>query len=329
MTAIAPVLQSFFTDRLMTQLHASPHTIASYRDTMRLLLAYASRQHGKEPSALDFADLDAPVIGAFLTSLETGRGNGVTTRNARLTAMHSLFRYASLHAPEHAGLIARVLAIPGKRHDHPTVCFLTRDEIAALLAAPATATWTGRRDHALLTVGIQAGLRVSELTGLTASDAVLGTGPHVTCHGKGRKERATPLTPATADILRGWLAERGGAGPDPLFPSRRGTRLSRDAVEQLVARHAATAARTCPSIAAKHVTPHVMRHSAAMSLLHAGIDITVIALWLGHESPATTRVYLHADMKLKEQALARLAPGSAPEGRYTPPDSLLAFLDAL
>ncbi len=296
---------------------------------MRLLLAYASRQHGKEPSALDFADLDAPVIGAFLTSLETGRGNGVTTRNARLTAVHSLFRYASLHAPEHAGLIARVLAIPGKRHDHPTVCFLTRDEIAALLAAPATATWTGRRDHALLTVGIQAGLRVSELTGLTVSDAVLGAGPHVTCHGKGRKERATPLTPATADILRGWLAERGGAGPDPLFPSRRGTRLSRDAVEQLVARHAATAARTCPSIAAKHVTPHVMRHSAAMSLLHAGIDITVIALWLGHESPATTRVYLHADMKLKEQALARLAPGSAPEGRYTPPDSLLAFLDAL
>ncbi len=296
---------------------------------MRLLLAYASRQHGKEPSALDFADLDAPVIGAFLTSLETGRGNGVTTRNARLTAVHSLFRYASLHAPEHAGLIARVLAIPGKRHDHPTVCFLTRDEIAALLAAPATATWTGRRDHALLTVGIQAGLRVSELTGLTVSDAVLGTGPHVTCHGKGRKERATPLTPATADILRGWLAERGGARPDPLFPSRRGTRLSRDAVEHLVARHAATAARTCPSIAAKHVTPHVMRHSAAMSLLHAGIDITVIALWLGHESPATTRVYLHADMKLKEQALARLAPRSAPEGRYTPPDSLLAFLDAL
>ena len=296
---------------------------------MRLLLAYASGHHGKEPSALDFADLDAPVIGAFLTSLETGRGNGVTTRNARLTAVHSLFRYASLHVPEHAGLIARVLAIPGKRHDHPTVCFLTRDEIAALLAAPATATWTGRRDHALLTVGIQAGLRVSELTGLTVSDAVLGTGPHVTSHGKGRKERATPLTPATTDILRDWLAERGGAGPDPLFPSRRGTRLSRDAVEHLVTRHAATAARTCPSIAAKHVTPHVMRHSAAMSLLHAGIDITVIALWLGHESPATTRVYLHADMKLKEQALGRLAPGSAPEGRYTPPDSLLAFLDAL
>jgi site-specific recombinase XerD len=328
-TAIAPVLQSFFTDRLMSQLHASPHTIASYRDTMRLLLAYASSRSGKAPSKLDFADLDAPVIGAFLASLETGRGNGVTTRNARLTAVHSLFRYASLHVPEHAGLIARVLAIPGKRHDHPTVCFLTRDEITALLAAPGIETWTGRRDHALLTVGIQAGLRVSELTGLTVSNAVLGTGPHVTCHGKGRKERATPLTPATAAVLRDWLAERGGTADEPLFPSRRGTRLSRDAVEHLVARHAAAAARACPSIAAKHVTPHVMRHSAAMALLHAGIDITVIALWLGHESPATTRVYLHADMKLKEQALSRLAPGNIPEGRYTPSDSLLAFLDAL
>lgn len=296
---------------------------------MRLLLAHTSSQSGKAPSKLDFADLDAPVIGAFLTGLETGRGNGVTTRNARLTAVHSLFRYASLHVPEHAGLISRVLAIPGKRHDHPTVCFLTREEITALLAAPATATWTGRRDHALLTVGIQAGLRVSELTGLTVSDAALGTGPHVTCHGKGRKERATPLTPATAAVLRDWLAERGGTADEPLFPSRRGTRLSRDAVEHLVARHAAAAARTCPSIAAKHVTPHVLRHSAAMALLHAGIDITVIALWLGHESPATTRVYLHADMKLKEQALTRLAPGSVPEGRYTPSDSLLAFLDAL
>ena len=293
MTAIAPVMQSFFTDRLISQLHASPHTIASYRDTMRLLLAYASGQHGKEPCKLDFADLDAPVIGAFLTDLETGRGNGVTTRNARLVAIHSLFRYASLHVPEHAELISRVLAIPGKRHDHPTVCFLTREEIAALLAAPGTATWTGRRDLALLTTGIQAGLRVSELTGLTVSDAVLGTGPHVTCHGKGRKERATPLTPATAAVLRDWLAERGGTGTDPLFPSRRGTRLSRDAVEHLVARHAAAAARTCPSIAAKQVTPHVLRHSAAMALLHAGVDITVIALWLGHESPATTRVYLN------------------------------------
>jgi integrase/recombinase XerD len=329
MTAIAPIMQAFFTDRLMSQLHASPHTIASYRDTMRLLLAFARQQHGKEPSRLDFTDLDAPVIGAFLTQLETARGNGVTTRNARLVAIHSLFRYASLHVPEHAELISRVLAIPGKRHDHPTVCFLTREEISALLAAPDPATWAGRRDHALLTVGVQAGLRVSELTGLTVTDAVPGTGPHVTCHGKGRKERATPLTPAAAAVLRNWLAERGGTGTDPLFPTRRGTRLSRDAVERLLAKHVAAAASTCPSIAAKHVTPHVLRHSAAMALLHAGVDVTVIALWLGHESPATTRIYLHADMALKEQALSRLAPDGTPPGRYAAPDSLLAFLDTL
>src|SRR6266700_3360138 len=256
MTAIAPIMQAFFTDRLMSQLHASPHTIASYRDTMRLLLAHASQQHGKEPCKLDFTDLDAPTIGAFLTHLETGRGNSVTTRNARLVAMHALFRYASLHVPEPAGLISRVLAIPGKRHDHPTVCFLTREEISALLAAPDPATWAGRRDHALLTVGVQAGLRVSELTGLTVSDAAPGTGPHVTCHGKGRKDRATPLTPATAAVLRNWLAERGGTGTDPLFPSRRGTRLSRDAVERLLAKHAAATARSCPSIDVKNVTPH-------------------------------------------------------------------------
>ena len=329
MTAIAPIMQAFFTDRLMSQLRASPHTIASYRDTMRLLLAFACQQRGKQPSQLDFTDLDAPAVGAFLTHLETTRRNGITTRNARLTAIHSLFRYASLHVPEHAGLISRVLAIPGKRHDHPTVCFLTREEISALLAAPDPATWAGRRDHALLAVGVQAGLRVSELTGLAVSDAALGTGPHVTCHGKGRKERATPLTPATAAVLRNWLAERGGTGTDPLFPSRRGARLSHDAAERLLTKHAAAAARTCPSIAAKNVTPHVLRHSAAMSLLHAGVDITVIALWLGHESPATTRVYLHADMALKQQALSRLAPDGTLSGRYTPPDSLLAFLDTL
>ena len=329
MTAIAPTMQAFFTDRLMNQLHASPHTIASYRDTMRLLLAFARQRHGKEPSELDFTDLDAPAVSAFLTHLETTRGNGITTRNARLVAVHSLFRYASLHVPEHAEVISRVLAIPGKRHDHPTVCFLTREETGALLAAPDPATWAGRRDRALLTVAIQAGLRISELTGLTVTDAVLGTGPHVTCHGKGRKERATPLTPAATAVLRDWLAERGGTGTNPLFPTRRGTRLSRDAIERLLAKHAAAAATTCPSLAAKHVTPHVMRHSAAMALLHAGVDITVIALWMGHESPATTRVYLHADMALKEQALSRLAPDSAPSGRYTAPDSLLAFLDTL
>jgi integrase/recombinase XerD len=214
-TAIAPVLQSFFTGRLMSQLHASPHTIASYRDTMRLLLAFACQQRGRQPSQLDFTDLDAPVIGAFLTDLETARGNGVTTRNARLVAIHSLFRYASLHVPEHAGLISRVLTIPGKRHDHPTVCFLTREEISALLAAPDHATWAGRRDHALLTVGVQAGLRVSELTGLTVRDAAPGTGPHVTCHGKGRKERATPLTPPPPPSCVTGSPNAAAPGPTP------------------------------------------------------------------------------------------------------------------
>ena len=329
MTALAPTLQAFFTDRLMTQRQASPHTIAAYRDTVRLLLRFAQHHTGKSPAELTFTDLDAPLIGAFLTHLETDRNNSVTTRNTRLTAIHSLFRYAALHVPEHAALIARVLAIPAKRHDHPTVCFLTRDEISALLSAPKTSSWTGRRDHALLLVAVQTGLRVSELTRLKINDVELAAGPHLRCHGKGRKDRATPLTRQSVDVLRQWLAERGGDPTDPVFPTRRGAHLSRDAVERLVAKHAQAAARTCPTLAGKNITPHVLRHSAAMALLHSGVDITVIALWLGHESPATTRVYLHADMAMKEQALARMTPPEHQPGRYAPPDTLLAFLEAL
>jgi integrase/recombinase XerD len=313
----------------MTQRQASPHTIAAYRDTLKLLLGYSHHHTGKNPAELDFTDLDAVLIGAFLTHLETDRNNSVTTRNTRLTAIHSLFRYAALHVPEHAALIARVLAIPAKRHDHPTVCFLTRDEISALLSTPSTLTWTGHRDHALLLVAVQTGLRVSELTGLTINDVELGTGHHLHCLGKGRKDRCTPLTRQTVDVLREWLTEHGGSGLDPVFPTRRGTHLSRDAVERLVTKYAQIAARACPSMAGKTVTPHVLRHSAAMALLHSGVDITVIALWLGHESPATTRVYLHADMALKEQALARTTPPDIQPGRYTPPDTLLAFLDTL
>lgn len=329
MTAIAPTLQAFFTDRLMTQRQASPHTIAAYRDTVRLLLRYTQQCAGKNPADLDFTDLDAPLIGAFLTHLETDRNNSVTTRNTRLTAIHSLFRYAALHVPEHAALIARVLAIPAKRHDHPTVCFLTRDEISAVLSSPDTSSWTGRRDHALLLVAVQTGLRVSELTRLRINDIELGTGPHLRCHGKGRKDRCTPLTRQTVDVLREWLTERGGNATDPIFPTRRGTHLSRDAVERLVTKHAQIAAQTCPSLAGKNITPHVLRHSAAMALLHSGVDITVIALWLGHESPVTTRVYLHADMAMKEQALARMTPPDHQPGRYTAPDTLLAFLETL
>jgi site-specific recombinase XerD len=328
-TALAPTLQAFFTDRLMTQRRASPHTVAAYRDTVKLLLRYAQHRTGKSPAELDFTDLDAPLIGAFLTHLETDRNNSVTTRNTRLTAIHSLFRYAALHVPEHAALIARVLAIPAKRHDHPTVCFLNRDEISAVLSSPDTSSWAGRRDHALLLVAVQTGLRVSELIGLRINDIELGTGPCLRCHGKGRKDRATPLTRQTVDVLREWLTERGGNPTDPAFPTRRGTHLSRDAVERLVAKYAAIAAPTCPSLAGKNITPHVLRHSAAMALLHAGVDITVIALWLGHESPATTRIYLHADMAMKEQALARMTPPEGQPGRYAASDSLLALLEAL
>ena len=329
MTAVAPTLQAFFTDRLMTQRQASPHTIAAYRDTWKLLLGYALERTGKHPADLDFADLDAPMIGAFLTHLETGRGNSVTTRNVRLTAIHSLFHYAALHLPEHAALIARVLAVPAKRHDHPTIAFLTREEIAALLAAPDTSTWTGRRDHALLLVAAQTGLRVSELTGLTIQDVHLNAGPHVYCRGKGRRDRCTPLTSQTRSVLGSWLAERQGAPEDPVFPTRTGHRLSRDAVERLVAKHTATATSQCPSLQAKNVSPHTLRHSAAMALLQSGTDITVIALWLGHASPSSTRAYLHADMAMKERALARTTPPDVTPGRYTAPDNLLDFLDQL
>ena len=329
MTRLAPILEAFFTDRLVTQRRASAHTVAAYRDTFTLLLGYALQHTGKQPAQLDVADLDAPLIGAFLQHLETDRGNSVSTRNARLAAIHSLFRYAALRAPEHAALIARVLAVPSKRRHRPLVCFLDREEIEALLVAPDQTHWTGRRDHALLLVLTQTGLRVSELTGLTVQDVHLDTGAHVFCHGKGRKDRATPLTTQTVAVLRSWLAEHRGHGPDPLFPSRRGGPLSRDAVERLVAKHTATAANHHPSLQTKTVTPHVLRHSAAMALLRAGVDITVIALWMGHESPTSTRVYLHADLAMKEQALARTTPPGTTAGRYHAPDTLLAFLNDL
>ncbi len=329
MTSLAPILESFFTDRLLTQRQASPHTVAAYRDTLRLLLGFVHRETGKLPAQLDLGDLDAPLIAAFLQHLETDRDNSVATRNARLAAIHSLFRYAALRAPEHAALIARVLALPSKRQHRPLVCFLDREEIEALLAAPDQTHWTGRRDHAVLLVLTQTGLRVSELTGLAVQDAHLDSGAHVFCHGKGRKDRCTPLTSQTVAVLRAWLAERRGHDQDPLFPTRRGEPLSRDAVERLVAKHTTTAANHRPSLRPKTVTPHVLRHSAAMALLRAGVDITVIALWLGHESPTTTRVYLHADLAMKEQALARTTPPGTSTGRYHAPDALLAFLNDL
>ncbi len=330
MSALAPTLQAFFTDRLIRQRNASGNTIVAYRDTMRLLLGYVTARTGTAPSRLDIDELDAPMIAGFLDHLEQVRGNSVRTRNARLSAIHSLFRHAALTHPEHADSIARVLAIPPKRFDRALIAYLTEDEVDALLAACDLATWTGRRDHALLLLAAQTGLRISELTGLTPGDVHLGAGPHVACHGKGRKDRITPLTRATVTVLRDWIAELGSHPGGPLFPTRRGTRLSRDAIEHRLARYTATAATGCPSLRGKTITAHVLRHTTAMRLLHAGVDTSVIALWLGHVSVETTQIYLHADMTLKEKALARTSPlGGRRDSRYRPPDNLIAWLEAL
>ena len=329
MNALAPLLEAFFTERLVGQRQASPHTIAAYRDTLCLLLRFVQRQTGKAPYQLTLTDLDAPLIGAFLDHLESERGVSVRTRNARLTAIRSLFHFAAYRHPEHAALIGRVLAIPSKRTDKALVTFLTDEEMNALLAGPDRSTQLGRRDHALLVLALQTGLRVSELTSLNRADIELGTGGHVRVTGKGRKERITPLRQDTRAVLRAWLTERAGATEDPLFPGPRGTRLSRDAIRRLVERHVATAATVCASLKTKDVTPHVLRHSCAMNLLRHGVDTTTIALWLGHEDARTTQIYLHADLGLKEQALARTAAPNASPGRYRPPDQLTAFLESL
>lgn len=329
MSSLAPTLEAFFTDRLLAQRQASPNTVAGYRDTFRLLLGFVQQQTGKPPARLELDDLDASTIGAFLEHLEHSRGNSVRTRNIRLAAVHSFFRYAALRHPEHAGLIQRVLAIPTRRYQAALVTFLGREEIDALLASPDRSTPIGRRDHALLLVALQTGLRVSELTRLSCGDVELGNGAHLRCHGKGRKERVTPLTSQTAAVLRVWLRERRGQPTDPLFPSRSGGPLSRDAVERRLAKHTAAAQQRCPSIRGKRLSAHVLRHTAAMTLLQAGIDTSVIALWLGHEEVRTTQIYLHADLALKERALARTTPPNTSPGRYRPPDTLLAFLNSL
>ena len=329
MSALAPTLQAFFTDRLTRQKDASPNTVAAYRDTWKLLLAYAATCTGQAPSQIDIGDLDVRLIGGFLDHLEHQRGNSASTRNARLAAIRSLFRFAALHHPEHAADIERVLAIPTKRTDTRLISYLTDPEIDALLAAPDPTTWFGRRDHALLLLAVQTGLRASELLGLRCGDLQLSTGAYVACHGKGRKQRTTPLTPTTVAVLHPWRDERDGQPDDPLFPTRRHTFMSRDALERRIARHVAHAANTCPSLNAKTVTAHVLRHTAAMRLLHAGVDTSVIALWLGHENAETTQVYLHADMALKERAINRTTPPNTIPGRYQPDDAILTFLDSL
>ena len=328
MSLLAPTLQAFFTDRLVGQRQASAHTIAAYRDTIRLLLAFTAEHTGKAPSDLDIDDLAAPLIGTFLDHLEHERGNTIRTRNARLAAIRSLFRYAALRHPEHAATIQRVLAIPTKRHDQALVTFLTEPELQALLDAPDQATWIGRRDHALILLAAQTGLRASELIGLACGDLRLGTGAHLSCIGKGRKQRITPLTKQTVAVMRAWARERDDRPRDALFATS--TRpLTRDALERRLTKHAAAAAAACPSLAAKTVTPHVLRHTAAMRLLHAGVDTTVIALWLGHEQIQTTQIYLRADLAIKQKALDRTTPPATKPGRYQPTDRVLAFLDAL
>jgi len=329
MSAFAPTLQAFFTERLIGQRQASPNTVAAYRDTMRLLLCFAAERVGKQPSQLEVEDIDAPLIGAFLDHLERERGNGVRTRNARLAAIRSLFRFAALRHPEHAATIERVLAIPPKRFERSLVCFLSEPELDALLDAPDLGRWTGRRDRALLVLAAQTGLRASELTGLDCGDVELGKGAHVSCLGKGRKQRITPLTTGTVAVVSSWLAERGAQAAEPLFPTSTGRALGRDGLERRISKHVAVAAKRCPSLREKKVTAHVLRHTAAMRLLQAGVDTSVIALWLGHEQVETTQVYLHADLAIKERALARTKPLDAKPGRYRPTDEVLAFLEGL
>jgi integrase/recombinase XerD len=329
MTALAPSMQAYFTDRLIAQRSASQNTIAAYRHTFQLLLRFTAQRTGRQPSGLDIADLDAPLIAAFLQHLEQERANTVATRNHRLAAIHSLFAYLALHHPEHAASIQRVLAIPHKRTEKNLLTYLTEPEVDALLAACEQTTWTGRRDHTMLALTIQTGLRISELAALTRRDITLTTGANVHTIGKGRKARRTPLTPPIRAILKAWLRERAGAPDDPLFPSRTGKHLSRDAIEHRLAHHLQLATTNCPSISDKHITMHTLRHTAAMRLLLAGNDITVIALWLGHEQISTTNIYLHADMTHKQQAIDRTKPLNAKPGRYQPTDTLLAFLQAL
>jgi integrase/recombinase XerD len=326
---LPPLLQAFFTDRLMRQRQASPDTVASYRDAFCLLLAFATQRLGESPSNLAMADLDAPLIVDFLCWLEEERGNTVRTRNARLAAIHAFYNYVALREPAYSALAQRVLAIPGKPCDRVLVAYLSQPEAEALLAAPDRDTWGGRRDRALMLLAVQTGLRVSELIGLQCRDMVLTNGAHVHCTGKGRKERCTPLRKDCVSVLRSWLRERGDDPSAPVFPSAKGERLSRDGVEYLVHKHANAAAERCPTLRDKRVSPHVLRHTAAMDLLEHGVDRSVIALWLGHETLDTVNVYVHASMQMKERALAKTTPLDVPMGRYRPDDALLVFLKAL
>src|ERR1700675_1862585 len=327
--SFAPLLEHFFIQRLMQQRQASPHTISSYRDTFRQFLKFAQQRLHKQPSRMSFEEIDAPLIAAFLDELEKRQGLSVRSRNLRLTAIHSFFRYAAFEAPAHSAQIQRVLAIPSKRFTRTLVKFLTRPEVDALLAAPDQLTWSGRRDHAFLLVAVQTGLRLSEMTGLKRKDLIVGSGAHLRLIGKGRKERCTPLAKSTLAVLKAWLREPQRGDGDVLFPSARGDRLSVHGVQYLLTKHRIKASGACPSLKEKRVTVHRLRHTMAMDLLQAGVDRSVIALWLGHESVETTQIYLEATLAMKEQALAKTSPPCGKPGRYRPADQLLGFLNSL
>ena len=326
---LAALLERFFTQRLMQQRQASPHTVSSYRDTFRQFLKFTEQRLHKAPSQLNFQDIDAPLVMAFLDHLEMHQGVSIRSRNLRLTALHSFFRFAAFEAPAHSAQIQRVLAIPSKRFTRTLVQFLTRPEVDALLAAPDQRTWSGRRDHAFILLAVQTGLRLSEMSGLQQQDMILGTGAHVRVIGKGRKERCTPLARSTLVVLKAWLREPQRGDGNILFPSARGERLSVHGVQYLLNKHRMTASRVCPSLRDKRVTVHRLRHTTAMELLQGGVDRSVIALWLGHERVETTQIYLEATLAMKEKALAKTSPPHGRRGRYKPGDRLLAFLSDL
>lgn len=328
-TSMSVLLETFFTEHLLQQRQLSTHTIASYRDTFRLLLQFAAQQLHKPPSRLSIGDLDASAIRRFLSELETQRRISSRTRNQRLAAIRSCFRFAALHLPEKSHLIQQVLAIPSKRCDRKVVHYLTADEIRALLGTPDKSTWSGLRDYTLLLLGIQTGLRVSELRALRLTDVRIGATSHLRCIGKGRKERCTPLTRQTAAALKTWLKLVPPDENAVVFPNAHGEPLSTDGIAYILRTHAKRAACKCASLAAKSVTPHVLRHTAAMRLLQAGVDRTVIALWLGHESVETTTMYLEADLRMKQKAINKTKFGGRSNSRYRPTDKLLAFLNTL
>ena len=329
MNALATSLQTYFTTFAHTQRDLSANTISSYRDTWRMLLKYLADTLEVRVNALDYDDVTASNVTGFLDHLEHERGNNAKTRNTRLTAIRSVLGRALPDHPEHAATITQVLAIPPRRTTRPVIEYLTRNEVDALLAAPDTTNWTGRRDHALLVMTVQTGFRISEICSLTLDDIHLGAGPHIACTGKGRRQRITPLTKATVTTMTSYLAERSTRPGAALFCGPHGQPLSRDALERRLARHLTAARTTCPSIAAKHVTMHTLRHTAAMNLLTAGVDVAVIALWLGHTDIHSTDAYLHADMAIKQAAIDRTRPPDVTPGTYQPEPDILAWLAAL